>query len=359
MLKKLSEELLQKEKEFNLNLIENFRESDPNSKSIFFMSYINRFAMSGVNTYEYLKKYNTHDLSKLDKSMNGKEYIKLIKRLRSTIKYSEPKKIAKYKKILEEYNRKDYELAHNKSIFNLLVYNLGVYKYNNKFIGNTFLNRYYFRNLIGMDIYDNNQLSQCLMEMSSAIGSLLITGFNRSINNIDNIINIKFESDDYEVYKDRKTLFKQGYNKELMLILFNVLCDINFLIYVIGNITDNEDEFYFKLKFISYYNTIRFLKDIHNYALNKKIEIGSNNYINNILILESIIKYPDIGKLKNILQHYEIKESDISEEELILEAPFYGLIEKYTDKSYKEYNNEVTKKLYELSEILEEWILIK
>ncbi|HBG2635632.1 TPA: hypothetical protein KPL23_003917 [Clostridioides difficile] len=59
------------------------------------------------------------------------------------------------------------------------------------------------------------------------------------------------------------------------------------------------------------------------------------------------------------MAHYIIKQEYIKENELLLDVPLYGLVEKYFGKDYVSLNNEIHDNLVKLANVIEDFILAK
>ena len=79
-------------------------------------------------------------------------------------------------------------------------------------------------------------------------------------------------------------LFKDEYDKYCCLLLFIILCVINFVIFYLDNILDKNNKFFFRIKFICYYYFISSVIKLVNFlSNNKQRTIGIDKYNEEII----------------------------------------------------------------------------
>lgn len=339
-------------------------------ESIFYLQVIPYMSMLCVGILDFYSINSFEENNIKDKNLK-----KLIMNMRIKVKlYSEKnsnidKSIKYLGKIHLEYYQLYKELYDNSNYFLRLfsiikLYDFGTYRILDKFIGNMYLNSWYLNEILDVKEAGTEISKENIMMFSSNLGCIL--GFVCNENHISDkkyILNskINIKLNDFLLMNTKSKIFNDTYNRYISLILFNITCSINFVIYFLGKILPKDNEFYFRLKFNSYYYSIFSLRKLINYANNHKdIKTGVENYIKEIEELEKLkSSLGEKSKLRNCLLHYRITEEDIEQEKVLLDSPFFGLIERYTEKDYYTFNKELEDNLKGISSLLEKWIFSK
>ncbi len=279
---------------------------------------------------------------------NNFKYKKAIENCRARMKPLE----IEYEKIyynMEELNYKkmnefkSYVKRGVREILKSIIPNYGVYKINNKIIGNTFLYESIYKKII----YENGQINtNKMVEVSKEIGSnisILINVFdiNRHYDGIDR--NISIINKDYNVFKCSNGLFKKCIDTNDGLILLNSISIINFYTNIICEMVTSK-ELKYRLGYIVYENT-------YNNIL-KSLEKIPNEKISKIMKKYECLKNE---KFRNCMFHYSILY-DLNESEL-KEEMFLGIISKYLSINEETYIKLINKYMIEIAEILEKDIL--
>lgn len=349
----------------SLNLILN----DANTiKNLYENIYIEDFAsifLMGIIPYTSIWIDST---SEFFKQMNIESYIdeedkELVKEIRSKIKmYNEKikKNVKKLNSIYEFHNNIFKSTIKYKFIRVLNLYDdFGTYLLDNKYIGNTYLYHWYYGCSRKKEI-DNIDI---IKEKSYRIGKILdrtLQVLNEFIDKDSkkSLLNYKLEISykDYNLSKQSSKIFNNIYDNDLTLILFNILCSINFILYLLNNILPKDNLLYFRIKYNCYYYSL--------YSLDKIIEYNKINKYDNYTLESKINKHKIENKIirnkfRNCMSHYKITNDNLERDEILLDVPFYGLIEKYFGQDFNSLNKEIYEKLTDLSNILEDLILMK
>lgn len=237
-----------------------------------------------------------------------------------------------------EYVKKEFRI-----ILNGFITNYGIYKTNDKIIGNTFLYESIYKKII----YENNQASKTkIIAVSKEIGEILsdLMGFFELEKEYEGKCrNIHIDYKNYNVFKSNNRLLKRKIDTNNELILLNSLSMINFYIHIIC-IMNVRKELKYRLGYIIYNNTYKnILKIIEK--------------IDNEEIVKKISKYEILSdrNFRNCMFHYDILH-DLEEKE-IKDEMYFGIISKYLNTSEKKYIELIDGYMNETSNILENSIL--
>lgn len=230
-----------------------------------------------------------------------------------------------------------------KVLFPNLITNLGIFKYNDKIIANTFL---IAKDLKPIIYKDNNPDKDKIIEISSVVGELLKNLTSLFNNNVfkTNVINLKekFTSKDYNVLKKCNKLFAKEIDINTSLFLLNILSIINFCNEIIYKFNISESLKY-RILYIAYYRTY------HNLNIIFAVNISE---LNNLKLIHS--KYDVLNNriFRNAMFHYDftdkIDESELDETEL-----YFGLIKKYFKINQFEYKNLIKNYFNDVSSIIQ------
>lgn len=281
--------------------------------------------------------------AKLNKTL---KYKKIIENCRARMKplkidynlmYQKMKKLNSDKMI--EY--KEYVERHVRILVSNWITNYGVYKINDKIIGNTFL----YESLYKKIIYENSSINvNKILNVSKEIGetvSDLINYFELEKKYIGISKNIEIKCADYNVFKNNNKLLRANIDTNKGLILLNSISLINFYNFVISKMNVRK-ELKYRLGYIVYDNT-------HE---NISKAIGEEK-----IIYEKLRKFKCLNKkeFRNCMFHYNL-ENDLEDEE-IKEEMYFGIIYKYLNISEKEYIDLIDEYMNEISYTLEKYIL--
>lgn len=148
---------------------------------------------------------------------------------------------------------------------------------------------------------------------------------------------LKFVKIEYycDINTNRKNnLFLQNTSKELNLFFLNLLCNMNFVKYILRPLFIDGNIWTFRVEYVASYYTLRALERFKNYyESNKYKRVETEELIEILKEGEKIFK----TQLRNCMMHYDLKGSDVITFENI-DKPFYGIIENCFDgMSYQYY----------------------
>lgn len=215
--------------------------------------------------------------------------------------------------------------------------NLGTYWTEEKqIIGNTqqladFLS---VENVLGPKIKEKNY------QIGYHIGSF-VASFRKGLANSSNfpIIERERKSISINYYCDintnkRNNLLFKGQKKEINLFYLHLLCNMNFVKYILRPLFLDGNIWVFRVEYIVSYYTLRALERLKNYTENNKDITIESKEIYDILKLGKVLFKT---KVRNCMMHYNLENAGVISFENI-DKPFYGIIEKcFNGKSYQEY----------------------
>lgn len=143
---------------------------------------------------------------------------------------------------------------------------------------------------------------------------------------------IKFFSD---INTNKKNpIFSKGQNKEINLFYLHLLCNMNFVKYILRPLFKDENIWIFRVEYVVSYYTLRALERLKNYSENNKDISVKTKEIDGILTQGELLF---TTKLRNCMMHYNLENAGVISFENI-DKLFYGIIETCFDgMSYQEY----------------------
>lgn len=137
-------------------------------------------------------------------------------------------------------------------------------------------------------------------------------------------------------YCDIKTningFFLPEYEKDMSLVLLHMLCNMNFVKYMIGQILPHDNLWVFRLKYITMHNVWQGLTRL-------KAHVDNTESVDLVLSQKLSSVTEDLNRMfpsdfRNCMMHYDMKnagEMQIKEEFFNLDKPLYGLVESCFD----------------------------
>jgi hypothetical protein len=292
---------------------------------------------------------------------NNYEYRKVLEKIRCKTKMYN-NKINKNSNIVNNIHKNQNNIFRKMLKFKFLekfnfYYDFGTYIVSNKFVGNTFMYNWYLNEISNIK---TNKVENSIFCFSKAMGELLSCVYSEFLYSkqlyvpIKKIDKIHITNRDFNLNKIKTSIFNNKYDKSVTILIFNILCSINFVQYLLNQILPEKNLLQFRIRYTCYYYAVSSLKALIRFSeQNQNIKTGVENYEVQIHKLSQL----ENGKFRNFILHYKISENDLKANEIIIDVPFYGLIEKYTGTDYLSINKEISNKLKQLSILLEKWIL--
>ena len=182
-------------------------------------------------------------------------------------------------------------------------YDLGTYILDNRYVGNAFLYKWFF------DEVGEIQLKNPYFEYSKALGQAI--RFIKDIWHINYLVcgNFDFETiatKDFNVTRRHSKLFGNNSNKGQCLFLFNIMCQVNFAMYYLKKVLDDENSLSIRIKYLTYYFSCSSLRSLKNYCEQNKTMF----YTLNCLETENLSNLLN-EEFCNCMRHYEIRDSNL------------------------------------------------
>lgn len=300
------------------------------------------------STIDLLKK-NDIDIHTLELKQ---KYWDLISRNRLKIKLYQQKtnqNLKSIQRIHENENKYFRDLLR----FNLLkrhglYYDFGTYSVNSNYIGNTNLFNYYFE---GFHVAEK-KLDTILLDYSRAIGQLLgviaqIWPQQKSFYINDNLSEIDIKNKDWNLELRANQLFYNENDLNLNLFLFNLLCLINFVLFILPKLFNQSEGIYYIILYLGFYYISENLGKLRRSYQGQKLEMPldfsyrekSDKLINK--------------EFCNAMRHYQINAEDLQLCSINYETPLYGLIQANFNITPEQFNEKITGVLYEIRETIE------
>lgn len=132
----------------------------------------------------------------------------------------------------------------------------------------------------------------------------------------------------------RNNLLSKDQNKEINLFYLYLLCNMNFVKYILRSLFLDGNIWIFRVEYIVSYYTLRALERLKNHTENNKdITIESKKLFDILNLGKMLFK----RKVRNCMMHYNLENAGVISFENI-DKPFYGIVESCFDgKSYQEY----------------------
>jgi hypothetical protein len=132
----------------------------------------------------------------------------------------------------------------------------------------------------------------------------------------------------YDINTNRHNIFfVDNASKELNLFYLHLLCNMNFVKYVLNPLFPDGNKWAFRVEYIVTYYTFRALLRLKNYCENND-DVSVD--INGIKELETDKGYMFQTKFRNCMMHYGLGNQNVLSLEYI-ERPFFGIIENCFD----------------------------
>lgn len=231
--------------------------------------------------------------------------------------------------------------------------NLGTYWTEDRhIIGNT----QQLANFLGIKSLNNNNAGKRRYELGYQIGSFVASireGFSESLglpeiqrNNQSVTIKHYFDLNTNR----RNTLFNDNSSKELNLLFLHLLCNMNFIKYILRELFAEGNTWIFRVEYIVTYYIFRALKRLKNYCENNSDTTIDGAYIDRLLkIGEPMFQ----SKFRNCMMHYSLEGKGVLSLQYI-EQPFYGMIETcFNGMDYYSYLNNLRELSNKITSYLE------
>lgn len=252
-----------------------------------------------------------------------------------------------------------------------LYYNIGCYIVDGNIIGNTQYAYYIFQDSkilkksnLELQNIEYEVIPSELYNYGAHCGYIIsaIRELIKKMANQEKRKNIKFK--DYKIYyKDFNTniLFKNEKCKYINIFLLHILSNVNFSYYVLQKYENNDNGFWLKTYYITYYYAITKIKKLESYLINNNIKIKK---ITNIFRIIKDIDKEINSDFRSCMMHFEFEKpseenSLIKEEYLDYSKKLFGLVESlFNGLSYDKLKEKVLNNLFILSKEIDAYLNI-
>jgi hypothetical protein len=215
--------------------------------------------------------------------------------------------------------------------------NMGTYwTENKKIIGNT----QHIAAYLGIDDAFAKDVGVKQRELGYQIGvfiNSIRSGFSKAIpspnsHRTENAVSIT-KYFDLNTNKENK-FFIDNVSKELNLLYVHLLCNMNFVRYILRSLFTDSSTWLFRIEYIVTYHTYLALNDLKNHSDNNNDISLEKNSIEEILEFGKPLFQ---SKFRNCMMHYDLSGYNVLSREYI-KCPFYGIVETcFEGKDYHLY----------------------
>lgn len=244
-----------------------------------------------------------------------------------------------------------------------MYYNIGIFIYNNKIIGNSQYAYYIFQDskvLKKSNLLLNNLQFELIPSELKEYGAYcgnIISKINIITNEVFKLKS-KFYINDLKpnlFFKDLNTnkIFKKETKLE-HLYLLHILSNINYVYYVLKQYEKNNG-WWIKLYYITYYYSLRRILNLTNYLKKNNIKFDKIEILENLY--DSTNKYIN-SDFRNCVMHYDFSNY-INKKYFDINKPLFGLIENsFNGINYNAFKNEILTFIKEISDTLDKYLNI-
>ena len=138
---------------------------------------------------------------------------------------------------------------------------------------------------------------------------------------------------DLNTNKENK-FFIDNVSKELNLLYVHLLCNMNFVRYILRSLFTDSSTWLFRIEYIVTYHTYLALNDLKNHSDNNDdISLEKNSIVEILEFGKPLFQ----SKFRNCMMHYDLAGYDVLSREYI-KCPFYGIVETcFEGKNYHSY----------------------
>lgn len=195
-----------------------------------------------------------------------------------------------------------------------IIKDVGTYMSNERYIGNTILYSDYFEPFrdTQKSIYESGQkIFDFSVNIGKIIQSIIVTLDGKPYKCKNE--HVYFKAHTYKDYFLNNCFFYSGNIDKLM--LFNILCSINFIMNYLTNILDENSSLLFRIKYLTLYHATENLKQLKFFEINDNVLLKRN--------------------FRNVMAHYGIFKA-LEESNVIKDVMMFGLIESNFNMSFQE-----------------------
>ncbi|MGE7914682.1 hypothetical protein [Lysinibacillus xylanilyticus] len=258
--------------------------------------------------------------------------------------------------LFDDYLTKDYNSLQNMFINIYGQDNFGCYKFENVYVSNTFRANTLV-NKLTQELGNGKEIKNFGEMMSQIICTYLIENHVSILTNVP-AIELNVKNEDYRFsLENRMPLFGNDIDDDINIILFNILCGINYVLIILPQVLSKETNLYKRIVSICCYSSVQVLGKLLRTDEQSSRYYGAverKKEINNIISATNNLYVPS---LRNNIFHYGIKESDLKI--IREEIPFlYGLVEENIGISVSDFIQKQENILLRVQKLLTDWLRI-
>ncbi len=322
----------------------NFK-NNKDSSPILMLGWMNYLTLLNLGIIDYLEKNYDADFRK------NLKFKKIIKSIRARTKKDELDFNSRYEKI-KQLNENSYDdflkmskITSRYSPFAFLIDNLGVYYFNNKIIGNTFLYNELYKPLISKQNKEEYLFNYG--KEQGEIFSILSKIYAIDANEKFDTLNFKIDSTDFNVLKQTSEIFNEKIDRNICLRFLDVICKINYFFNVIAIILNTNSSLRYRIAYIIWETVYNDLSKMMSTSLFKDENL--TNILNEQLVFQN-------KNFRNCMFHYDIKDS-LKKNSYCKDEIFCGLIQQEYNISEEKYKRMLDKFLLDIAFYLENLVI--
>ncbi|MGT2896054.1 hypothetical protein ACVRZR_06695 [Streptococcus entericus] len=202
----------------------------------------------------------------------------------------------------------------------------------------------------------SNQAENLFFEYSKNLATLINSTNLKVIKDApnQNIDSTDFELKDfYFLDQKRRNILIGKFPLEAQLFLFNILCQNNFILYILPILLNSKNSFFTRSLMQSYIVSIKVLRLVYEKYSSSLSKSQQDTFVK---IIENKELALNIGNsFRNNIFHYQI--SDVPAEYLVKQEKYFeGLIGFYSEKNFKEYQELLIQSTVEVNQLIKSLI---
>ncbi|MFK4475908.1 hypothetical protein [Bacillus sp. RC206] len=259
--------------------------------------------------------------------------------------------------LFDDYLTKDYNSLQNMFISIFGQDNFGCYKFENVYVSNTFRANTLV-NKLTQELGNGEEIKNFGEMMSQIICTYLIENHVSIPTNVP-AIELNVKNEDYRFsLENRMPLFGNDIDDDINIILFNILCGINYALVILPQVLSKETNLYKRIVSICCYSSVQALGKLLRTDEKSTRYYGAVEWKEEITTIIDSTNKLYAPSLRNNIFHYGIRESDLKI--IREEIPFlYGLVEENIGISVSKFIQNQGDILVRIQKLLTDWLRIR
>ncbi|PGD52845.1 hypothetical protein COM40_25290 [Bacillus wiedmannii] len=259
--------------------------------------------------------------------------------------------------LFDDYLTKDYNSLQNMFISIFGQDNFGCYKFGNVYVSNTFRANTLVNELT-QELGNGKEIKNFGEMMSQIICTYLIEHHVSFPTNIP-AIELNVKNEDYRFsLENRMPLFGNDIDVDINIILFNILCGVNYALVILPQVLSKETNLYKRIVSICCYSSVQALGKLLRTDEQSSRYYGAVEKRGEISTIIDLINKLYTSSLRNNIFHYGIRETDLKiiREEISF---LYGSVEENIGISVSEFIQNQEDILVRIQKLLTDWLRIR